>query len=63
MKHLTATGLGWLFKTNATAHYFYTLIAELDRQGDDRADAVRELMRDGERETVRQAYTHNGETR
>ncbi len=60
MKRLTATALCWLFKNNATAHFFYTLISELERQGDDRADAVRELMRDGERDTVRQAYGKNG---
>lgn len=56
MKRLTATALGWLHKTNATAHYFYCLISELERQSDSRAERARELMREGERDIVRQAY-------
>lgn len=56
MKRLTATALGWLYKTNATAHYFYTLTSELERQKDSRAERVRELMTEAERDTVRRAY-------
>lgn len=56
MKRLTATALGWLFTTNPTAHYFYTLTSELERQKDSRAERVRELMTEAERDTVRRAY-------
>lgn len=59
MKRLTATALGWLFQTNAIAYFFYALIAELERQADSRAEQVRELMRGGERDTVREAYQHD----
>lgn len=61
MKRLTATALGWLFQTNAIAYFFYALIAELERQSDSRAEQVRQLMTEAERDTVREAYTHSGE--
>lgn len=56
MKRLTATALGWLVKKNPVAHYFYTLTAALEEERDPRAEQVRALMREDERETVREAY-------
>lgn len=56
MKPLTATALGWLYQSNAVAYFFYALTLAMDKAEDSRADQVKSIMTDAEREIVRAAY-------
>lgn len=56
MKPLTHTALGWLYQSNAVTYFFYALTLALDKAGDNRADQVKSIMTDAEREIVRAAY-------